>query len=294
MSILYDPALDKAAYLMCQHMTQTMLSELHPSLLPAAKSRKTLQIGRFQRAERLGVLPWHLWACPWQTFRFLRAFCADHFHHRSSGCRARMVLFGGRMWLPMCSVQKSHLVWTWDQVACLVSVTDQGPNIIGATNYLQYSPSALMFLALWDPFHRAWNDLKGAMKASKSGAWRTVLELTLVANLNYGPFSSSAWHYKKKARLEDFCATRNCSDELWVKYQHLICKERRMQEPSSFDDCQALFETLHTLDSFNTKGPLIKLMRWLSWFESHGLLPGGALDDQNGPGIWLGLLGAGV
>ena len=267
MSILYDPAFDKAAYLMCQHMTQTMLSELHPSLLPAAKSRKLCRLEGFKELKGLG-----------SALASVGLSLADFQVPEGLLCRPlssqefRLQGKDGSFWRKHVATNvlspEIPLGMDLGQVACLVSVTDQGPNIIGATNYLQYSPSALMFLALWDPFHRAWNDLKGAMKASKSGAWRTVLELTLVANLNYGPFSSSAWHYKKKARLEDFCATRNCSDELWVKYQHLICKERRMQEPSSFDDCQALFETLHTLDSFNTKGPLIKLMRWFSWFES--------------------------
>ena len=28
---------------------------------------------------------------------------------------------------------------------CLVSISDQGPNIIGATNYLQYSKGAMLF-----------------------------------------------------------------------------------------------------------------------------------------------------
>ena len=36
MAIVYDPVHHKAAYLMSQHMTQTMLSDLHPSLLPQA------------------------------------------------------------------------------------------------------------------------------------------------------------------------------------------------------------------------------------------------------------------
>ena len=76
---------------------------------------------------------------------------------------------------------------------------------------MQYSQQALLFIALFDPYHRAWNNLKTALKRAKCNAWKTVLELTLVANLNYGPFGSSAWHFKKKAKLEDYLLTRNAS-----------------------------------------------------------------------------------
>jgi len=112
------------------------------------------------------------------------------------------------------------------------------------------------------------NDVKTALKASKSQAWRTVLEMTLVANLNYGPFGSSAWHFKKKARLEEFLNTNSTSDPSWSKYQPLVCKERRIAEPTDFEESQDLFQSLKAMDSFATKGPLIKLMRWFSWFES--------------------------
>ena len=60
------------------------------------------------------------------------------------------------------------------------------------------SENALLFHAQFDPYHRAWNDLKLAMQNSKPNAWRAVLELTLVCNLNYGPYSSSAWFWRKR------------------------------------------------------------------------------------------------
>ncbi len=157
---------------------------------------------------------------------------------------------------------------------CLISISDQGPNIIGATNYLQYSENAALFLALFDPFHRAWNDMKAALKRTQCSAWKTVLELTLVANLNYGPFGTSAWHWKKKARLEDFLMTRNAAHSSWRQFQHLICKERRMAEPATVEEQHCLFDSLRALDSFQTKGPLIKLMRWFSWFESMSFYSG--------------------
>ena len=267
MAIMYDPFLDRAAYLMCQHMTQTMLSELHTSLLPAAKGRKLLRLEGFKEikglSSALASIGLSLVDFQVPSGLLCRPLIANEF---------RLEATDGSFWRK--DVDTNALVpevppgMDLSSLPCLVSISDQGPNIIGATNYLQYSKNALMFLSLFDPFHRAWNDLKGALKAAKSSAWRTVLELTLVANLNYGPFGSSTWHFKKKSRLEDFCATKNCFDEIWVKYQHLICKEKKIPEPSNVDDSQALFDSLRSLDSFATKGPLIKLMRWFSWFES--------------------------
>ena len=48
----------------------------------------------------------------------------------------------------------------------------------------------------------------------------------------------------------------------------MIARERRIREPQHEQDCEALFETLKHLQNFNTKGPLVKLMRWFSWFET--------------------------
>ena len=67
----------------------------------------------------------------------------------------------------------------------LISISDQGPANTAALNYLMFSSKALLLWSLWDPYHRAWNDLKLALKRCAGDGWRTVLELTLVANMNY-------------------------------------------------------------------------------------------------------------
>ena len=273
MSVVYDPEEGQAAYLMAQHMTQTRLSELHPSLLPTAKARKLCRLEGFKEikglSSALGSIGLSLADFQVPSGLICRPLTADEF---------RLAGPDGTMWIQ--NEQTNEIVPEIPQgldlatVACLVSISDQGPNIIGAANYLQYSSNALMFLALFDPYHRAWNDLKTALKRSKCTGWKTVLELTLVANLNYGPFNSSTWHYKKKARLEDFVTTRSASDPAWQKYLHLICKERKVAEPTSHQESQELFDSIKNLDSINTKGPLIKLMRWFSFFESMAFYEG--------------------
>ena len=143
----------------------------------------------------------------------------------------------------------------------LISISDQGPANTAALNYMLYSSRALLMWSLWDPYHRAWNDLKLALKRSVGGGWRAVLELTLVVNMNYGPFGSGSWFFKKKAKLHDFMATQSINSPAWDNFQTLICQERRVPEPSNLEEAEAMFHQLVGMDSFNQKGPLVKLMR---------------------------------
>ena len=160
------------------------------------------------------------------------------------------------------------------QVPMLVSMSDQGPVNTAALNFLQYSSQAIMLHAQWDCFHRAWNDIKLACKKSSCRAWKVVLQLTLVANLAYGPFGTSQFFYKKVAKMQEFLATRSVDCTAWLKYVHLICREQRREEPRTKEDMQALFQSLQRMSAFQEKGPLIKLMRWFSWFESMCFLDG--------------------
>eukprot|EP00438_Fugacium_kawagutii_P030972 Skav203548 [mRNA] locus=scaffold3576:25249:29754:+ [translate_table: standard] len=273
MSIAYDPDLDRAAYLMVQQMTQTMLSELHPALLPSAKGRKLVRLEGFKEMKGLSsaLESIGLTLADFQVPNGLLWRPLAENEYRLAGPDGQYFIANSQTHEISPQIPAALDL---SRVAFLVSISDQGPNIIGATNYLQFSKNALMMVTLFDPFHRVWNDLKAAFKGAKCSAWRVVLELTLVANLPYGPFGSSAWHYKKLARLEDFISTKNCSDEAWQKYQHLICRERKVPEPTTFEDCSSLFETLGGMGSFCNKGPLIKLMRWFSWFESMLFLEG--------------------
>ena len=42
-----------------------------------------------------------------------------------------------------------------------------------------------------------------------------------------------------------------------------------MPEPSTSEGVRELFQGLEQMRSFNAKGPLVKLMRWFSFFESN-------------------------
>ena len=267
MGILYSYKHDAAAYLMCQQLGHTMMSELDHSLIEFAKNRQLTRLDGYKELKGLSCALESSIGVTLMNFKvptglICRPLTREEF---------RVLDDNGRPWIlregaePVPQVPDNiHLA----NIPCLISISDQGPTNLAGMIFLMYSKQALMFLAIFDPFHRAWNDLKNAMKRTSWGCWRVVLEMTLVANLNYGPFGTSGWHWKKKARLEEFMATHDCNSEVWQKYQHLVCQERRIAEPASYHESQDLFQSLHVLDSFSTKGPLIKLMRWFSFFES--------------------------
>ena len=150
----------------------------------------------------------------------------------------------------------------------LVSVSDQGPNNMAALNYLQFSDNAILCTCLFDCFHRAWNDIKLACKKASSYPWRTILELTLVYNLPYGPFGSGTWFGRKQDCLQDFLSQHSARSPLFQEHLPLICRELGINEPQNLPEQQDLFDRLGSLNSFLTKGPLVKLMRWFSFFES--------------------------
>ena len=125
-----------------------------------------------------------------------------------------------------------------------------------------------MILCVFDPFHRVWNDIKGAAKRTVCNLWRTILHLCLLLNLSYGPFGSSQFHYKKRALLENFLAAQTHAGNTWARLQSLICQERRIKESTRVEDAMSLFDSVAGLDNFICKGELVKLMRWFSLFQA--------------------------
>lgn len=265
--IVYDWQKNLASYLMAQQLGHTMLSELDQSLLECARRRVLTRLDGYKELKGLSCALQSSIGVNLMDFKVpqglhCRPLTEGEFRLEGPNGKYIVKQGGGD---PVPEVPE-HI--DLGQLPCLVSISDQGPSNMASINYVLFSQQALLFWAIYDPFHRAWNDLKLAMKRVPFNAWRVVLELTCVANINYGPFGSSAWFFKKKAKLEDFLASNDCTCEAWQRYQHLIAQERRQAEPAGFAASQELFQSLHCLDSFTKKGPLIKLMRWFSFFES--------------------------
>lgn len=272
-AVLYDPVQDIAAYLPNQQLSQVMMREVEGSLLALARSRKLTRIEGFKELRGFST-----------SLRGVGLSLSDFKVPAGLICRplakSEFRLVGPTGDVFIMDEKANTLVrqvpenLDLGQLPLLLSINDQGPNNVAALNFCMFSNHAIMLWALWDPFHRAWNDIKNCLKGTDCKAWRVVLELTLVANINYGPFGSSAWFYKKRARLEQFLQTSNVNHPLWQQFQHLIANERRQDEPTTLEQANALFDSMQNLDSFINKGPLIKLMRWFSWFESMAYLSG--------------------
>ena len=133
---------------------------------------------------------------------------------------------------------------------------------------LQYK-LALNIHVMLDIYHRCWNDLKGAMKASSGALFRVMLQFSIFYNVNYGPAGSRAWMQRKIQQTQEFMDRFTAFDKMFTDYVPLICEERGVPEPQSPEDLQRLFDEMKTLKTLHQHGPCVKLMRWFSFFESH-------------------------
>lgn len=270
----YHPSLKKACWLMNQQLGPVMMSHIHESLLPAAHQRKLTRVDGFKELRGLSG-----------ALRSLNIALVDFATPKGLFCRP---LEAHEFRIP--SEDGSHYVILDEKsgtiqpeippglelgdVPLLVSISDQGPSNTAALNFIQFSSQAPMVVAQYDVFHRAWNDIKLAFKKTSFKAWKILLRLTMVANIPYGPYGSSQRWFKKRCWVEDFLTTQDVDNARWQELQHLICTERRMDEPKCREDAKALFEYIGKMPSILEKGPLIKLMRWFSFFESMAFLDG--------------------
>ena len=79
-------------------------------------------------------------------------------------------------------------------------------------------------------------------------------------------------------------------DDLFMKYAPLIAAERGQAEPLTEEEHAALFASLADMEHCKKKGPLVKLMRWFSFFESAEFYKNDFLCHQDVVGVpqWKG------
>lgn len=273
-SVLYHPGSGKAAWLMNQELGQVMVSEIDESLWKLAKAHKLTRVEGYKELRGLS-----------SALRGVGLSLKDFEPPKGLVCRPltaqeyRIPSENGTSYdifdesTGLCRPEVPAELCLGD-VPILLSISDQGPNNTAALNFVQYSSKALMVAVQYDAFHRSWNDLKLAFKRTSFSAWKIILRLTMLANIPYGPYGSSQWWFKKKAWVEEYLTTNGVDSPSWQAYQHLVCTERRMPEPQAREDAEKLFASIGTMPSIQEKGPLIKLMRWFSWFESMSFLEG--------------------
>ena len=148
----------------------------------------------------------------------------------------------------------------------LISVSDQGGINRAGLDYLVYKLGLSMHIQ-FDPYHRGWNDLKDTLKKSKGDLFKCFLSFALVFNVNYGPFGSKEWFQRKQSMATDLVNSTSPHEEPFVSFIPWICKERKVAEPQSAQEREQLFNSLLDMNHIRALGPIVKLMRWYSWFQ---------------------------
>lgn len=263
-AIIYSPHLDVAAYLPNQHLRQLLMSGLHPSFLEEAKASK---LGTLEGYREINALSHALQAvgCSLMDFRLPKEIIARPVQDGET----RVCIEGHWYFVNREGevVQEHPREFDFASQPVLITYSDQGPSNTSALNFLTMGGKNMLVHTCYDSFHRSWNDVKLSCKRALNFPWKTMLQMVVLYNLNYSPFGSGAFFFKKQDLLEEFLQTRGPSDPLFQDYIHRICKERRVDEPSCPEEELELFKGLAFLKNFQRKGPCIKLLRWMSFFE---------------------------
>ena len=265
-SMVFYPSCNKAAYVLNQSMQKVQMQDLSDSLIEEARQGKLARVEGFSEFRTFCSALKHSLNIDMTVFEVpqglvLRALKPGELRLQGATGKYFIVDRAKEVALPEIGIGINL-----SQLNIVVSISDQGPLNMSTLNYMVYGGQHMAF-ALWDPFHRTWNDIKSAMKRSIAGAWRCILELCILFNSNYGPFNTSQWYYQKRCLLDDFMKTVTLESPSWQKYEELICHERRQKVPSDKDDRLELLRNMGRLTNFTKKGPTAKLMRWFSLCE---------------------------
>ena len=265
-STLYSPATDTVAYMPNQQLRRMLMSDLQDSFIEDARASK---LGTLEGYSELRCLSHALLCaagCSIMDFRTPAELLARPLQ------QGEVRIFWNGAWyiagpgdeLPRPEIPASLVL---KDLPSLCSISDQGPSNTASLNFLMYSGERLMMQVQYDWFHRGWNDVKLSAKKSLGYPWKSILQLVLLFNINYSPFGSSAFFYKNQDVLENFMSTRTRADPTFQSFIPDICRERRQREPESPEEEEQLFKSLAYMSNFQKKGGLVKLMRWMSFFE---------------------------
>eukprot|EP00969_Alexandrium_andersonii_P329591 14565143-Alexandrium_andersonii.AAC.1 len=142
---------------------------------------------------------------------------------------------------------------------------DQGSPGFAGWWYLAYSLKARVVL-LHDPFHRQWNDAKGAIK--EAGLWWVVLLSTICHNLAYGPWEGAAWFEKIKAGADEYLQQERIGNPLFEALYAKVCADIREPALGTVAHKEKILRELRSSEAFSKKGPMTTLKRWFSWVAS--------------------------
>ena len=111
------------------------------------------------------------------------------------------------------------------------------------------------------------NDIKLGLKKSKGHLFKVLLQFSLFFNLNFGPCGTKKWMLDKRQKAHEFLQEHTADSDVFKQFLPFICKELRMQEPSTSEGRHDILQRVLTMETLRVHGPLTKLMRWFSFHE---------------------------
>ena len=96
------------------------------------------------------------------------------------------------------------------------------------------------------------NDLKLALKQSRGGLFRVLLEYALFFNINYGPCGTKRWMEKKRQEATAFLQQFTSESDIFYSYLPFICKEMQIAEPTSPEGRAAILARVPDMASLLT------------------------------------------
>ena len=260
-----------AAYLPIQNLKPVMKNEVCPEIQALSAQNKLTRISGFAE---IRAVSHSLQAIGMPLSKF---FLGKDVHWKRLGDFESRVFEDGLWWIVNSRTGTKHLQVPKDfciaTTPILTSITDQGGINRAGLDYLCWKLGMCLHIA-FDPFHRSWNDLKQSLKTSKGDLFKCVLAYSLLYNVNYGPFNSKAWHEKKKQRAAELLETCSAHQEPFLSFIPFICMERQIAEPTSAAERENLFRSIGDLNSVRSLGPVVKLMRFYSFFQSEQFFDG--------------------
>ena len=147
---------------------------------------------------------------------------------------------------------------------------DQGSPAYSMTWFLM-SHVGLRMLSIFDPHHRAWNDIK--MGVGKR-LWYVVLLMVVVFNLPFGPWEGGAWYEKLLVMSEELAKSLSIANPLFIARYELLCIDLGLEASGDAVHRQIVFDMIFSSGAFRTRGEKVSLRRWFGWLSSaHKFLP---------------------
>ena len=269
-SIVYSWQNDTACYCPIQNLQPVLSEEVDMEIRKLGAMHKITRIDGYNELRSVShSLKW--FGKPLEAFTL-----PESIHWQVLTASEERIFVGGRPWVVQKATgEKKPLLplnFKIKDINLLVSLSDQGGINRASLDFACYKLN-LPILMLWDASHRCWNDLRWSLKNTAS-LFKVFLSYALLFNLGYGPAGTKVWFQKKRARLHEFLELRSAHEDPFLQYLPYIQAERQQCEPSDAAGREAVFSSLSNLNSFQTLGPLTKLMRWFSWFQSEHYFAG--------------------